>query len=59
MIQSKIELRVLTAAEGCVFTNGEVFITQVYLGIHDSPENWREIPEEEMPTDDSAASGEE
>ena len=59
MIQSTIELRILTAAEGCVLTNGEVFSTQVYLGVHDSPENWREIPEEEMPADEPDTGGEE
>ncbi len=59
MKQETIEIRVLTASDGFVLTNGEIFSTQVYLGIHDSPENWREIPEEEMPKDDSDKGGEE
>lgn len=59
MIQSTIELRVLTAAEGCVLTNGEVFSTQVYLGIHDSPDNWREIPNEKVLSDELSTGGEE
>ena len=45
------ELRVLTASDGMVLTNGEVYSTQVYLGIHDSPNNWHEIQEDEVPED--------
>lgn len=44
-----IELRKLTAAEGMVLTNGETFSTEVYLGANDSPDNWREIPEADLP----------
>ncbi len=50
MKQETIEIRVLTASEGMVLTNGETYSTQVYLGIHDSPDNWHEIPEIEIPT---------
>ena len=54
MTQKTIEIKVLTASDGMVLTNGETYSTQVYLGIHDSPKNWREIsmdevPEEEVP----------
>lgn len=45
-----IELRKLTASEGMVLTNGESYSSvggDVYLGKHDSPDNWREITEEE------------
>ena len=49
MIQETIELRVLIASEGMVLTNGETYSTKVYLGIYDSPENWHEIPEDEVP----------
>ena len=54
MKQETIEVRVLTASEGMVLTNGEIYSTQVYLGIHDSPDNWQEVsidevPEEEVP----------
>lgn len=34
---------VITAAEGKLLTNGEVFSEKVYLGIYDSPDNWREV----------------
>jgi len=52
-----IQLIKLEAEEGYVLTNGEVYSTSVYLGINDSPENWREIPESEVPTDDSEGMG--
>ena len=57
MKQETIEIRVLTASEGMLLTNGETYSAQVYLGIHDSPENWREIPLEEMPSDNEPATG--
>lgn len=41
------ELRKLTASEGIVFTNGEAYGKEIYLGINDSPENWHEITDEE------------
>lgn len=44
MKQDTIEIKVLTASEGMILTNGEIYSTQVYLGIYDSPSNWREIP---------------
>lgn len=46
---STIELTKLTASEGMVLTNGETFSTEVYLGANDSPDNWREIPESDLP----------
>lgn len=52
MKQETIEIRVLTASEGMVLTNGETYSTQVYLGIHDAPENWREIPEIDVTTNE-------
>lgn len=39
--------RHLTAAEGMVLTNGEVYATEVWLGDWDSAENWHEITQEE------------
>lgn len=50
---------IITAAEGKLLTNGETYSEQVYLGIYDSPENWREVDEadaitEDPPTDDEA-----
>lgn len=52
MIQETISIRVLTASDGMVLTNGETYSTQVYLGVHDSPENWREVPESEVPDEE-------
>lgn len=47
MIKSTIELIKLTAAEGMTLTNGESFGKEIYLGCNDSPDNWREITDEE------------
>ena len=47
---STIEIKRITASEGHVLTNGEAYSSvggSVYLGKHDSAENWREITEEE------------
>jgi hypothetical protein len=44
---TKIELRKLSASSGMVLTNGESYGKEIYLGKNDSPENWREITEEE------------
>ena len=35
MRQETIEIRVLTASDGMVLTNGETYSTKVFLGIHD------------------------
>lgn len=43
MIESKIEITKLTASEGHVLTNGEVYGKEIYLGINDKVENWHEI----------------
>ena len=42
-----IEIRKLTATEGMVLTNGEVYSKEIYLGCNDSADNWHEITEEE------------
>ena len=57
MTQETIEIRVLTASEGMVLTNGETYSTQVYLGIYDSPENWKEIPIGDMPSENEQSAG--
>lgn len=47
---STIELKKLTASDGMVLTNGVAYSSvggSVYLGIHDSADNWHEISEEE------------
>ena len=44
------EMRELKADKDKVLTNGEAFSSiggSVYLGKHDSPENWHEIAKEE------------
>ena len=43
MIETKIELRKLTAAEGMTLTNGEAYGKEIYLGKNDNPDNWYEI----------------
>lgn len=52
-----IEGNVLTPDAGKLLTNGKVTSGKVYLGIHDSPENWHEIPEdtqmEEIPDNEA------
>ena len=47
MIETKIELRKLTAAEGMILTNGTAYSEEVYLGCNDSSKNWHEITKEE------------
>ena len=46
MKMTTIELRKITASEGMVLTNGEVYSKEVYLGCNDSPDNWYEITED-------------
>lgn len=46
----KIELTEIKATENMVLTNGVAYSSvggSVYLGVNDSPENWREITKEE------------
>ena len=43
MIETTIELKKLTAADGMVLTNGETYGTEIYLGKNDRAENWHEI----------------
>lgn len=47
MIETKIEIRKLTASEGMTLTNGEAFGKEIYLGKNDSAENWTEITDAE------------
>jgi hypothetical protein len=53
------EPRILTAPEGMVYTNGEVYGTEVWLGVNDSPDNWTLVPDSEVPDVDGAAATEE
>lgn len=52
MTQNHIQITVLEAGEGMTLTNGEVYSKTVYLGIHDSPENWHEISDEDVPQEE-------
>ena len=51
MKTTPIEIITLQADEGMILTNGQTYSKLVYLGINDSPENWYEIPENEVPED--------
>lgn len=44
---STIILQKIVASNGMVLTNGEVYGTEIYLGINDSIVNWYEISESE------------
>lgn len=47
MTETTITMRKLTASEGYVLTNGDVYGKEVYLGVNDSAENWHEITDVE------------
>ena len=49
MKQQPIQIIVLEPEDGYTLTNGETYSKRVYLGIHDSPDNWWEIPDSEVP----------
>ena len=42
----------IEADEKYILTNGEIYSTEIYLGINDSPKNWHQIPESEVPIDE-------
>ncbi len=58
MEKKTIELIKLTAAEGMTLTNGETYGKEIYLGCNDSEDNWREIPEADVPKDEPPVIGE-
>ena len=39
--------KTLVARDGYYFTNGEVYTKEIYLGVNDSADNWREITDAE------------
>ena len=49
MKQESIEIITLTASDGYMLTNGKTYSEKVYLGINDNPDNWWEVPENEVP----------
>ncbi len=50
----EITIKILNAAPGKRLTNGEVYVRCVALGRGDSPENWTEIDEADVPTEEAA-----
>lgn len=52
MTETTIKITKLTASEGMVLTNGETYGKEIYLGKFDKPENWHEIPADEVPKDE-------
>lgn len=57
MRTDEIRLTVLEPDDGMVLTNGETYSTRVYLGVGDSVENWREVPEEEEALESEETTG--
>ena len=49
MKTGNISIVVLEPEEGYTLFNGETYSKKVYLGNLDSPENWHEIPDAEVP----------
>lgn len=47
MTKTKIEITKLTAHDGYVLTNGDVYGKEIYLGMNDRPENWHEVTDAE------------
>ena len=47
MKRTEITLIKLTASDGNYLTNGDIYSKEVYLGVNDEPENWREITAKE------------
>ena len=47
MTETKIQITKLTATDGHVLTNGDVYGKEIYLGAFDSPDNWHEISDSE------------
>lgn len=48
MRTSEVKIVVLEPDEGNVLTNGVTYSDKVYLGKNDSPDNWREVPAEDI-----------
>ncbi len=43
----------LISDDSMTLTNGETYSKHVYLGKLDAPENWREIPDEDVPSEET------
>ena len=49
----EITIKILNAAPGKRLTNGEVYVYSVALGSTDSPENWTEVDENDVPQEET------
>ena len=49
-----VQTRILKPDEGKVLTNGSAYGTEAKLAPGDSPENWREIDEADVPAEPQA-----
>ena len=47
MTESTIKITKLSASDGHVLTNGEVYGKEIYLGKNDKADNWHEITDAE------------
>ena len=45
----KIDGNIITPDDGKWLSNGQTYSQQVWLGTMDSPSNWSEVSEEEVP----------
>ena len=52
MKTTTVEIVKLEASDGHTLTNGEAYGKVIYLGANDSADNWHEIPDSEVPTED-------
>lgn len=43
----RVTIKRLVPSEGMTLTDGAAYSKEVYLGKYDSPENWREITDEQ------------
>ncbi len=51
-IEQILGITVISSEENYTLYNGEIYCKEAYLGINDSPSNWQEIPDEEVPQDE-------
>lgn len=49
MKSEQITIIKLTASDGKSLTNGEIYAKELYLGCNDSPDNWTEVDDGEIP----------
>jgi hypothetical protein len=53
MRTEQINIITLEPEKGKVLTNGKIYSYKVYLGVNDSPDNWWEISEEDVPQEEN------